>query len=324
MIKDKIRTRIRFNGSALENKSINVEHIAPFLLALSDLVREVNAYANGDRADVEIFINADIEQNCFELGIEFVQTIWKQTKDLVLDDDVVAIKEIIGWIGIIGTVSTFGLYQFIKWIRGRRANSVRVHWVYEERNVVEVYAEDETEPIAVAVPAYELYTNSAVRKKALEVLEPLRKDGYDSLEFYEGSDIRLSFLREEIPKSDGSDLPEIIPRRFPLKVVPRIISEMTPQSFRTSSIRTDVRIRKAVYEGRAKWTIVYKQQFVQVSIDDAEWLGRFQSGLESAPPGSLLDVELEETYLANENNEIIGKSSYRIVKIYEVHLPTKN
>ena len=41
---------------------------------------------------------------------------------------------------------------------------------------MEVYAEDETKPIVVAAPVYELYTNSAVRKKALEVLEPLREE----------------------------------------------------------------------------------------------------------------------------------------------------
>ena len=55
-------------------------------------MRDVNAYANGDRADVKIFINADIEQNCFELDVRLVQTIWEQTKDLVMDDDVIAIK----------------------------------------------------------------------------------------------------------------------------------------------------------------------------------------------------------------------------------------
>ena len=52
------------------------------------------------------------------------------------------------------------------------------------------------------------------------------------------------------------------------------------------------------------------------------WDG-FQSGLEFAPPGSLLDVELKEACLTNENNEIIGKPSYRIAKIYEVHLPNQ-
>lgn len=186
-----------------------------------------------------------------------------------------------------------------------------------------VYAEDEPAPIVIAVPVYKIYTNPTVRKKALEVLKPLREDGYDSLEFYEGRDIRLSFAKEEIPKSNGSDLPEIIPRGFPSAVAPRIVSKMTLQSLRTPSIRTNVRIRKAVYEGKAKWTIVYKQRVVQVSIDGAKWLGRFQSGLEFVSPGSLLDVELEETYLTNENDEIIGNPSYRIAKVYEVHLPTE-
>ena len=323
-MKNKVRTRIKFNGSALENKSINVAHIAPSLLALSDLVRDVNAYANRDRTNVKVFISADIEQNCFELDIEFVQTIWEQTKDFVMDDDVVAIREIAQWIGIIGTVSTFaylGLYQFIKWIRGKRRNSVNAQ-VHEGRNVMEVYAEDETEPIVIAVPVYKLYSNPLVRNKAIEVLEPLREDGYDSIEFYEGNDIALSFAAEEIPKSNGSDLPRIITQEFPLTLAPRTIHEVTPQSSSTSSVRTNVRIRKAVYEGRSKWTIVYEEKVVQVSIDDAEWLKRFQSGLEPTPPGSSLDVQLEETHVVNQNDEIISNPSYRIIKIYAIHPPT--
>ena len=307
-MKNKVRTRIKFNGSALENKSINVAHIAPSLLALSDLVRNVNDYANRGSTKVEVFISADIEQSCFELDIELVQTVWEQAKDFVLNDEVVALKEIVEWIGIIGAPPLLGLYQFIKWIRGKRRNSVNAQ-IHKGRNVMEVSAKDENEPIIIATPVYELYSGSVFRNKAIKVLEPLREDGYDSVEFYEGNDIVLSFTAEEIPKSNGSDLP-------------RIITQELPRSH-ASSVRTSVRIRKAVYEGRSKWTIVYDEKVVQVSIDDAEWLKRFQSGLEPTPPGSSLDVQLEEAYVVNQNDEVASNPSYRIIKIYAIHPPTK-
>ena len=147
--------------------------------------------------------------------------------------------------------------------------------------------------------------NGSTRKKALKVLEPLREEGYESLEFYEEDEAYFSFIAEELPRADESDLPEI-----------------TPQRIHTSRIRAKVRIRKAVYEGDSMWNVVYKRA-TNVSIEDAEWLERFQKGMESAPPGSWLDVELEETYLINEEGESIGTSLFKIVKIYGVDLPKK-
>jgi hypothetical protein len=45
-----IHTTIKFDGPALDGKAMDVAHLAPGLLALSDLVKETNRFANGDRA----------------------------------------------------------------------------------------------------------------------------------------------------------------------------------------------------------------------------------------------------------------------------------
>jgi hypothetical protein len=75
-----------------------------------------------------------------------------------------------------------------------------------------------------------------------------------------------------------------------------------------------------VYEGTSKWTLVYKRA-IEASIDDLDWLNTFQSGAVNAPPGSSLDVDLEESYIMNENSEIIGEATYRVVKVHDVLLP---
>ena len=146
---------------------------------------------------------------------------------------------------------------------------------------------------------------ATTRNKAVKFLDPLRQEGYNSLEFYEGEDVSISFTPEDVPNIDGSDLPEVI-----------------PQNVHTSRIQTTVRIRKAAYEGSSMWTVVYKQA-IEVTIDDKEWLERFQAGLEPAPSGSSLKVELEETYIKNEDGEIVGKPSYKVLEVLGVELPKK-
>ena len=73
-------------------------------------------------------------------------------------------------------------------------------------------------------------------------------------------------------------------------------------------------------QGTSKWTLVYKSA-VEASIEDTEWLERFQLSQEFAPPGSYLDVDLNEVYITNENGEIVGEPSYRVVKVHGVVLP---
>ena len=303
----KIHTRIKFNGPALQNKSMDVAYLAPSLLALSSLIRDVNAYANGDRAGVKVLINADLDQKCFELNIELAQTIWNQAKSLLIDDNIVTAKELGEWVGIIlgGGGGGIGLFQLIKRLKGTQPQSIEEIKGDDGRSRTRITITENAEPVVIVNPVYNIYSNTVTRNKAVRFLEPLRQEGYDSVEFYKGEDVSISFTPEDVPNVDGSDLPEVI-----------------PQNVHTSGIETTVRIRKAAYEGSSMWTVVYKQA-IEVTIDDKEWLEKFQAGIESAPPGSSLKVKLEETYIKNEDGEIVGKPSYRIVKIYGVELPKK-
>jgi len=206
-----IQTTIKFDGPALDGKAMDVAHLAPSLLALSDLVKETNRYANGDRAGVKVLVSADLEQKCFELAVELVLTIWEQAKLLIADNRVQTAKEIAEWIGIIGA-PTYGLFKFIKWIRGRKIESVTVLKVADGQNMVEIKVEGENDPIQITQAVYELYANVQTRQKAVAVLAPLREEGYETLEFYEEDNIFVEFTKDDVPSSDGSDLPEVIPQ----------------------------------------------------------------------------------------------------------------
>lgn len=118
-------TTIKYDGPALADHAMDVAHLAPALLALSDLVKEANRYANGDRAGVKVLVSADLEQKCFELDVHLVMTIWEQAKLLIADENVRTAKEIAEWLGI-ASGAYFGLFHLIKWLRGQRVTSVMV------------------------------------------------------------------------------------------------------------------------------------------------------------------------------------------------------
>lgn len=293
-----IKTIIKYTGAAVDGKSMDVSDLAPSLIALSDLLKIVNKKYNGDRAGLKILVNADLEQNCFELGVELAQTFWDSVSQLIDDGHSLTAKEIAEYVGIVSTVSGVSLYGLIKALKGKEVESVTKLKQKDGKNNVQIIIKGDGNKVVVPQQVYELYADKNTRNKAVEVLNPLHKDGYDQLEFYKGKKVFEKFTKEEVPQIDCSDCPDVI-----------------PQNIVKSDIRTTVRIRKPAYEGLSKWTLVYRRAR-EASIEDIEWLNKFQTNQIQAPPGTDLDVELEETIITDERGEAIEYPIYVVKKVH--------
>ena len=281
---------------------MDVADLAPSLIALSDLIKSANRQFNGDRAGVKILVNANLEQNCFELFIDLAQTVWESVSNLIADDRIATVKELAEWVGIVSSGSGISLYALIKILKGKTVEGVSV--VQKDgKNNVQININGDGNSVLVSQPVYEMYKNQNVRNLAVQVMEPLKKEGYDSLEFYDGDGVVYEkFTKKDVPSIKDGDLPEV-----------------QPQNVTKSKIRTVVRIRKPAYEGNSKWTLVYKRA-IEATIEDTTWLNQFQSNAVSAPPGSALDVDMEETVIINNRGEQIEDPTYIVTKVYAVTL----
>jgi hypothetical protein len=301
-----VRTTIKYDGSALAGKSMDVADLAPSLIALSDLIKAANRQFNGDRSGVKILVNANLDQNCFELFIDLAQTLWESVSNLIADDRVATIKEIAEWIGILGTGgSSITLYALIKILRGKTVESTTIE-KNDGKDVLQIHIYGDSNHVTVDKNVYEMYSNQVIRNHAIKVLEPLTKDGYDSLEFYDGKKkVYEHFDKSDVPSIDNGNLPEI-----------------QPQNVVISKIKTIVRIRKPAYEGNSKWTLVYKRA-IEAAIEDKDWLEKFQSNVVSAPPGSALEVDMDEKVVINSKGEQIEEPVYTVTKVHSVAPPAE-
>jgi hypothetical protein len=206
----KNKTILKYDGPSVDNKEMDISDLAPSWLSLSELIKEVNKNVNGDRAAVKVAVNADLEQNCFELAVHVSQSFYDSMTVLMSGHRVVKAKEILKWIGITDGASDT-LYKLIKFLKGKKVESVTKIKAEDLKFKINIKAIDKNgklSEINVTEPIYELYSSYKTRKKAIEVLEPLKKDGYTKMQFYSGNKGHEEFKKSDVPNMD--ECPDVI------------------------------------------------------------------------------------------------------------------
>nr|MBA3726034.1 hypothetical protein [Armatimonadota bacterium] len=96
--------QVAYHGTAANGHTMDVEALAPALLAFGNLIREANVEINGDRATVRVLVDSDFERKCFHINFEIVQNWVQKALSLLKDDSVQTSKELLQTIGIISAL----------------------------------------------------------------------------------------------------------------------------------------------------------------------------------------------------------------------------
>lgn len=301
-----VRTTIRYDGPALSDHEMDVQDLAPALLALADLIQIANQKFNGSHASMKVLVNADVEQKCFMIDISLVQTFLEQAKGLLGADGVKTAKEIAEWVGILAGGSA-GLFQLLKFLRNARKSDQPLHIENSGDGNVTIVGNGNT--IIVPRPVFLLAQEPKAVEKAKGVVKPLEKEGYDSLSFLDGSTSVVEFTEQE-----AAEIGEM-----PIQPLTDIPSESVSQ------IRGQVRIKSAQYEGGAQWALLWNGRAINAEMVDkaADWVLSFQENKVNAPPNSILDVSMIETAQLDGQGLIVGKAAYRVLEVHSVTQPPK-
>ena len=299
-------TIIRYGGPGFAGRSLDVDDIAPALLAISDLCKRANRIGNGDRASVALFVVLGAERHGTQFNLQLVQTVHDQAPLLFIEQKVATAREIFEWLGLVGSAdgSAGGLFKLLKWLKGRKPHSA-TKVLRDGRDMIEIAAGRD---VFLTFPqTAKLLTDPEAIEKAKDVVRPVGREGYEVVEFeYAGEVIDRVTSTNAVLIDDLEPLDEEEP-----------IGSVLPQS----TIRAAVRIRRAVYEGTGKWTIQYDHA-IDVTIADEDWLADFQANRVAAPPGSLLEVEMLVSEIPlDESGNPRHEPTYTITKVRRVDLP---
>jgi hypothetical protein len=172
-----------YDGDALSDHTMDVDELAPALLAVGNLCREANRILNGERADVAVRVRADFERRCFDIHFELIQSLYEQVKTLLGEEHVATAKTLLEWIGILGPTGAIGLFGFLKLRRGRSiSNSERLESAVGAPSY-RITFEGDRNSIVISEPVYKLANDAKISKTQREIVRPLRKEGISELRF---------------------------------------------------------------------------------------------------------------------------------------------
>lgn len=176
---------LAYNGASRKsNHTIDVETLAPALLAFGKLLREANVEFNGKKSSTKVLVASDFEHKCFQINFELIVSIYEQINILLGSEPVQTAKEILDWIGLLtpagaGSTVTLSYLGYLKWKNGRKIQYITDQ---DDSGVVTIKIEGENNTVNVNNRVYNLSKNSKALKATRDVFNPIGIDDFDRLE----------------------------------------------------------------------------------------------------------------------------------------------
>ena len=187
---------IAYDGEALAtggDHSIDVQTLAPALLAFGRLIREANTEFNGRKSTAKVLVASDFEHKCFNINFEVVLSLYEQIKTLLGSEHVKTAKEVLEWLGLLGvTVTPAGFFSYLgylKWKNGRRVVESKALTDTDRTGIVEVKVEGDGNSVQVHNHVYNLSENPRALRATRDAFLPLGQDGFDSVKVRQAGEV---------------------------------------------------------------------------------------------------------------------------------------
>lgn len=286
---------IAYTGKAVDDGSMDVNDLAPALLALGNLVGSANRVLNHDDSIVEVKLSAHFERGSFEMTLELVRTLTDKIKLFFADADY-SINDIIGIIGFVSTVSganAVSLVQFIRWLKNRRIKKIET----ASKDTVRVILDEDSREISIG--AWNLYRSKEIHNHIEGVIAPLKHEGVDGFEVRDGNN------RETIERIDKDST-----EYFSTATLDEHVEEIS------STQEIILKIVNVSFERNLKWRFDDGESRFAADVKDEQFLKAIDSGNISFAQGDALLAELQtvQQYTKSE----LKKTVKTVVKVLKV------
>ena len=262
-----------FDGSAVENGEIDVQDLAPALLAIGNLIQSANSTINGNKAHIQVKVKATSEGS-FEVDLALAQSILDATKGFfdfaaankdgiaAANDLVDVIFKVLGGSGLGG-----GLLLLIKWLKGRTPDKIETTGNQTFIHIGDTYFVTSPDTLRLA-------ESLEVRENAKKAISCLEKDGI--------SKIKVKRAGEETLIIDKSDAPYFE------------IPSTADTELQDETRKVTLQIISLSFKEENKWRVTDGSEPFSVDILDEEFLTKIANNEISFSKNDYLMCQIRE------------------------------
>ncbi len=285
MAKD-VKFSVIFEGSSVEEGSIDVADLAPALLSLNEILIESNRII-GNEFNISLNVK-NVHKGSFEVDLFVAATsIMDHITQMFNSDEVNALKNLLEILGI-GSGGLYGLLKLILKSKGKKPNQIRF---VKNNNTVDFIYDDQT--LIAPAGTEKVFANRSIRQHLELFFKPLSKNGISKIKFKKEN--------ESIEISDSEKDYYIIPEDTEEVLIDKI----------------DEKVYKIVslsFKEDNKWRLNDGNNTFNVIIKDDNFLKKIEDNHESFVKGSLLRVDIR-TLQKIKGIELI--TTYEVLKVIE-------
>lgn len=300
------RFKISYDGQSMRTGIMDVRDLAPSLLAVGDLLQEINRTVNGPESEVKLFVRADIRHGSFTVDLVAVQSFLEKAKTILsLAGDgaknATELAKLGGLVGSTGKQSFLGLLSLKKWLAGRQPEQQ----VPQKGGRVKLSIGVETEFTREDVLA--LLDNKTVMRAVDRITAPLDQQGID---VFKVLDPKTDKVVEELGKEDRPNL-----RSAPVADMSE--SNADRDDAMVSHRTTILRIIKPSFRRGNKYQVAEGDVEFAVDIEDDDFLARVENDEIRFCAHGRLRVLLRQEIISGEDKDRVAHSVEKVLDYIE-------
>lgn len=287
--------QVAYDGPA-DTHSMDVQDLAPALIAFGKLIREANAQLNGKKSTARVLVTSDFEHKCFNINFEVVISYLHQIASFIKSEEVKTAKQVLIDLGIIAGSGGLGLLGYLKWKKGKKPEEIRDS---DKQGVVIVQIGDGNTAF-VNRDALLLAENPKIRSAIEGALAPVGTGDIKKISFREND--------KEIAAINEAQAKDII-SSFEIES-PKPTEEEEPDI-----LTAWLRVYSPVYDEKsAKWRFLYQDKPVYADISETT-IASDALNRGGAFVNDLYKVRMEVHHHQTEGGET--RQDYKIIKVLD-------